>query len=140
MNMDMTGPAIVMALSMLGSAIGCGIAWMATHMQMSHAKNGVERFMLLSITPILEMVLGVLLMILMKNAIIDGTLSSDAGTRIGFFVGLALLGTSVIQGMCVKTMILAIEKQPSIFAKAFVAIAVIQSFAVFAFVFTMTIL
>lgn len=140
MTIDMTGPAIIVALSTLGSAIGCAIAWMAAHIHMSQTKNGHEKLILLSITPVLQTFLGILLMILMKTAIISGTLSPDAATKIGFFSGISLLGSAVVQGMCIKTMMIAIEKQPFIFGKAFLAIATIQSFAVFTFVFTFAIL
>lgn len=140
MTIDMTGPAIIMALSTLGSAIGCAIAWMAAHMHMSHTKNGHEKSILLSITPVLQTFLGVLLMILMKTAIISGTLNPDSAIKIAFFSGISLLGSAIVQGMCVKTMLLAIEKQPFIFGKAFLAIATIQLFAVFIFVFTFAIL
>ena len=76
----------------------------------------------------------------MKNAITDGALSPLSGIGIGLFVGLALMTSSIYQGKCAATAIQATAKQPSVFGKAFTALGVIESFALFAFVFALLLL
>jgi len=74
-------------------------------------------------------------MVLMKNALKAGTLSAAGGIGVGLFVGMALLASAISQGKCAATAIQATAKQPAIFGKAFLAIAITESFAIFAFVF-----
>lgn len=131
---DMTGPVIVATLAILGGAIGCGVAWMASIVKMSHVKSGHGRLILLSITPLGAAAIGLFLMFLMKEAIVTGVLNSDVATRIGFFAGFSLLGISIIQGMCAKAVINGIENT-SIFGKTFASIAITESCALFVMTF-----
>lgn len=140
MNFEMIGPVIVLGLGCIGSAIGCGIAGMASHGVMTRVEEGHGKFIGLSIAPSTQSILGFILMILMKNAIIDGALSPLSGIGIGLFVGLALMTSSIYQGKCAATAIQATAKQPSVFGKAFTALGVIESFALFAFVFALLLL
>jgi F0F1-type ATP synthase membrane subunit c/vacuolar-type H+-ATPase subunit K len=64
-------------------------------------------------------------MILMKNAIQAGSLSPLAGIGIiGFSVGLALLFSSMYQGMCAASGIHASAKQPAILGKTMAALGI----------------
>ena len=56
---------------------------------------------------------------------------------IGFSVGVALLFSAIYQGMCAATGIQAAAKQPAIFGKCFAALGIVESFALFAFVFAL---
>jgi V/A-type H+-transporting ATPase subunit K len=56
---------------------------------------------------------------------------------IGAAAGIAIMLAAIYQGMCCATAIQATAKQPSIFGKTFVAIGIIESFALFAFVFAL---
>jgi V/A-type H+/Na+-transporting ATPase subunit K len=137
MDISMIGPAIVLALGCLGSAIGCGIAGMASHGVMSRVDEGHGKFIGLSAMPSSQSIYGFVLMILMKNAIISGSLSPIGGVGIGLFVGVAILASSVYQGKCAATAIQALAKQPTIFGKTFAALGIVESFALFAFVFAL---
>ena len=48
--------------------------------------------------------------------------------------------SSIYQGKCAATAIQASAKQPAIFGKAFSALAIVESFALFAFVFALLII
>lgn len=135
MNIDMIGPAIVMGLGCLGSSIGCGIAGMASHAIMSRVEEGHAKFIALSAIPSSQAIYGLILMVMMKAAIKGGTLTGAAGIGIGLFVGLAILTSSIFQGKCCVTAIQAAAKQPAIYGKTLVSITIIESFALFAFVF-----
>ena len=140
MDIDMIGPAIVLGLGCTGSAIGCGIAGMASHGAMTRVEEGHGKFIGLSAAASTQSVLGFILMVLMKNAIKTGTLAAVGGIGIGLFVGLALLVSATYQGKCAASAIQATAKQPSVFGKAFLAIAITESFAIFAFIFGLVLL
>lgn len=140
MDFDMVGPAIVLGLGCIGSAIGCGIAGMASHGAMTRVEEGHGKFIGLSAAPSTQSVLGFVLMVLMKNAIKTGTLAPMSAVGIGLFVGLALLVSAMFQGRCAATAIQATAKQPAVFGKAFLAIAIVESFAIFAFIFGLLLL
>jgi V/A-type H+-transporting ATPase subunit K len=135
MEIDMIGPAIAMGLGCIGSSIGCGVAGMACHAIMSRVEEGHAKFIALSAIPSSQSIYGLILMVMMKAAIKAGTLTGLGGIGIGLFVGLALLASSIYQGKCCVTAIQAAAKQPAIYGKTFVSITIIESFALFAFVF-----
>ena len=137
MEFDMIGPALVMGLGCFASAIGCGIAGMASHAIMSRVDEGHAKFIALSAIPSSQSIYGLILMVMMKNAIRGGTLTGVNGIGIGFIVGLALIASSVFQGKCCATAIQGAAKQPAIYGKTLVSITIIESFALFAFVFAL---
>jgi V/A-type H+-transporting ATPase subunit K len=137
MNFDVIGPALVLALGCIGSSIGCGIAGMASHAVMSRVEENHGIFIGLSASPSSQAIFGLVLMILMKNSITNGTLTALGGLGIGLGVGLALMLSSIYQGMCAASAIQAAAKQPAISGKCFVAIGIVESFSIFAFVFAL---
>lgn len=140
MNIDMIGPAIVMGLGCLGSSIGCGIAGMASHAVMTRVEEGHGKFIGLSAIPSSQSIYGFILMVMMKNAIRAETLSGAAGIGIGLFVGFALMASSIFQGKCCVTAIQASAKQPAVYGKTLASIGIVESFALFAFVFALLLL
>ena len=76
----------------------------------------------------------------MSNAIKEGTLSPVSAIAIGTFSGLAFVASSIFQGRVCATGIQASMKQPAIYGKCFVAVGIIESFALFAFVFALLII
>jgi V/A-type H+/Na+-transporting ATPase subunit K len=137
MNFDMAGPALVLGLSCIGSAIGCGIAGMASHGVMSRVEEGHGKFIGMAAAPSSQSIYGFILMILMAKAIRDGSLAPMSGLAIGLSVGLAELISSIYQGKVAATGIQASAKQPAIFGKCFAAVGIVESFSLFAFVFAL---
>ena len=140
MDVSMVGPALALGLSCLGSAIGCGIAGMASHGVMSRVEEGHGKFIGMSATPSSQSIYGFILMLLMSNSITAGTLSAESGIGIGLSSGLAIMTSAIFQGKCAASGIQASAKQPSIFGKCFAAIGIVESFALFAFVFALLIM
>ncbi len=134
---SMVGPAIVLGLGCIGSAIGCGIAGMASHAVMSRVEDNHGTFIGMSAVASSQSIYAFVLMLLMKNSIIAGTLTPLGGLGIGFFVGLALLISSIYQGKCAATGIQAAAKQPAIIGKCMAALGIVESFSLFAFVFAL---
>lgn len=140
MDFSMIGPGISLGLSCLGSSIGCGIAGMASHGVMTHVDEGHGKFIGLSAMPASQSIYGFVLMLLMKNAIRAETVSAMSAVGIGFFVGLAIMFSAIFQGKAAATAIQASAKQPAIYGKTWAAVAFIEAFALFAFVFALLLL
>lgn len=140
MNFDMVGPVLVLSISAMGSAIGCYIAGAASHAAMARVEEGHGKFIAMSAAPSSQIIYGFILMYLMSRAILDGGLSPISGVAMGLFDGIALFISSVFQGKVCATGIQASAKQPAIFGKCFVAVGVIESFALFVFVFSLLLL
>ncbi|MBN2478863.1 MAG: ATP synthase subunit C [Parachlamydiales bacterium] len=140
MDFNMFGPGIVLGLGCLGSSIGCGIAGMASHGVMTHTDEGHGKFIGLSAMPASQSIYGFVLMILMKNSILAGTVSAMSAIGIALFAGLAIMISSIYQGKAAATAIQASAKQPAIFGKCAAALGIIESFALFAFVFAILLL
>ncbi|MGE3954140.1 MAG: ATP synthase subunit C [Parachlamydiales bacterium] len=140
MDFAMIGPALALGLSALGSAIGCGIAGMASHGVMSRVEEGHGKFIGMSAAPSSQSIYGFILMLLMQNALKAGSLSPLSGIGIGLSVGLAIMVSAIYQGRCCATGIQATAKQPAIFGKCFAAIGIVESFSLFAFVFAILLL
>ena len=140
MSYEMIGPALALGLSCLGSAIGCGIAGMASHGVMARVEEGHGKFIGMSAAPSSQSIYGFILMLLMKQAIDAGTLSAMSAIGIGASSGLAIMMSAIYQGKCCASGIQASAKQPAIFGKCFAAVGIVESFALFAFVFALLIM
>lgn len=140
MDFSMVGPALALGLSAIGSSIGCGIAGMASHAVMSRVEEGHGKFIGMAAAPSSQSIYGFILMLLMRNAIIAGSLSPMSGIGIGLASGLAIMVSAIFQGKVAATGIQASAKQPAVFGKCFAAVGIVESFALFAFVFAILIM
>jgi len=135
MNYDMVGPALALGLSAIGSSIGCGIAGMASHAVMSRVEEGHGKFIMMAAMPSSQVIYGFALMFLMNINIKAGGLSPMSAIGIGAASGTAIMVSAIYQGRAAATGIQATAKQPAIFGKCLMALGIIESFALFAFVF-----
>lgn len=137
---NMIGPAISLGLSCIGCSVGCWIAGSAAHAAMSRTEEGHGKFIGMSAAPSSQVIYGFLLMLQMSRAIQAGTLSPESSIAIGTFCGLAFVASSIFQGKVCATGIQATLKQPAVYGKCFAAVGIIESFALFAFVFALLII
>jgi V/A-type H+-transporting ATPase subunit K len=140
MDFNMVGPVMVLGISSAGSCVGCYIAGSACHAVMSRVEEGHGKFIGMSSAPASQSIYGFILMLLMSKAILAGTLSPISGIAMGLFAGLAFVASSVFQGKVCATGIQASAKNPAIFGKCFAAVGIIESFALFTFVFCILLL
>lgn len=140
MELGMIGPGIALGLSCLGSAIGCGIAGMASHGVMTRVEEGHGKFIGMSAMPSSQTIYGFILMIIMKGKIQANTLDPFVALGVGTAVGIAIMVSAIYQGKCAATAIQATAKEPSLFGKSFAAIGIVESFALFALVFALLII
>lgn len=140
MDFNMVGPAIALGLSCIGCCVGCWIAGAASHAAMARSEEGHGKFIGMAAAPSSQVIYGFLLMLMMKRAIEAGTLSPVDAIAIGLFSGMAFVFSSIYQGRVCATGIQASLKSPSVYGKCFAAIGIIESFALFAFVFALLII
>jgi V/A-type H+-transporting ATPase subunit K len=140
MSFDMAGPALALGLSAIGSSIGCSIAGMASQAAMARTEEGHGKFIGMGAAPSSQIIYGFILMLLMSQRILAGSLSPLSGLAIGISSGTAIMLSAVYQGKVCASGIEATLKQPAVFGKCFAAIGIIESFALFAFVFALLIM
>ena len=140
MDLGMIGPALALGLSCLGSAIGCGISGMASHGVMSRVEEGHGKFIGMSAAPSTQSIYGFILMLLMKQSIDAGSLTPLSAVGIGLGSGFAIMFSAIFQGKCCASGIQASAKQPDIYGKCWASIGIVESFALFAFVFALLIM
>jgi len=140
MDFNMVGPALALGFGCIGSAIGCGIAGQASHGVMSRVEEGHGKFIGMAAAPSSQSIYGFILMLLMSRSIIEGSLSPLSGVGIGLASGLAIMFSSIFQGKVAASGIQASARQPAVFGKCFAAVGIIESFALFAFVFALLIM
>lgn len=140
LNFDMAGPALALGLSAIGSSIGCCIAGMASHAAMARTEEGHGKFIGLAAAPSSQIIYGFILMLLMSQRIQAGDLAPLSGLFIGASCGAAIMLSAVFQGKVAASGIEASLKQPAVYGKCFAAVGIIESFALFAFVFALLIM
>lgn len=140
MNIDMVGPAIALGLGCIGSGVGCYIAGAASHAVMARVEEGHGKYIGMAAAPSSQAIYGFLLMLLMARAIQAGDLSAVDGIAIGVFSGAAIMASAIFQGKVCATGIQASAKSPAIFGKCFAAVGIVESTALFAFVFALLIM
>jgi V/A-type H+-transporting ATPase subunit K len=139
-DLAQVGPIIVLSLGCCGSAIGCYIAGMASHAAMARTEEGHGKFIAMASVPSSQSIYGFIMMLLMYRNIEAGILSPIAAIAVGLGVGLALVASAVFMGKVIAASIQATLKQPSVYGKCFVSIGILESFALFAFVFALLII
>lgn len=140
MNYDLVGPALALGLSAIGSSVGCGIAGMASHAVMSRVEEGHGKFIGMSAMPSSQIIYGFILMLIMSFKITSGSLSPLSAMGIGGASGAAIMISAIWQGMAAASGMQAVAKQPGIFGKCMIALGIIESFALFSFVFPLLIM
>ena len=134
-----------MALGAIGSMIGCAIPGQTACGAMLDVESGYGRFVGVSAMPSSQTIYGIVVMFSLLNAATDQ--SSDQVVlsaqnaygifAIGVLVGLALLLSAIYQGRCCASAINASKSKPEIFGLSVAPAAIVEGFAVFAFVFAL---
>ena len=134
------GPIFALGLPTIGSCIACYIAGAASHAAMTKTEEGHGKFIGMAAAPSSQSIYGFILMIILFNKVTSGAVSPISSIAIGIISGLAMMFSSIFQGKVAATGIQASLKNPSLFGKCFAAVGILESFALFVFVFTLLIL
>jgi V/A-type H+/Na+-transporting ATPase subunit K len=125
------------ALGAAGSIIGCAVAGQAAIGAMLEAESGHGRYLGASAMPSSQIIYGIVVMFTLDREITIGTAQGLFG--VGVLVGLALMLSAIYQGRCCASAINASKAKPEIFGLSLAPAAIVEGFAVFAFIFALVI-
>lgn len=123
------------AFGAIGSAIGVSIAGQAAAGAMLETEGGYGRFIGVSAIPSSNVIYGIVVMFALQREI---TIENGAPLfGIGFTLGIALWLIGAWQGRALASAIAASKNKPEIFGLSLAPAAIVEGFAVFAFVFAL---
>ena len=126
-----------LALGAIGSMGGVARGGMAAAGAMLEVDSGYGRYVGVAAMPSSQTIYGIVVMFALNRAV---TLESAPGLfGIGFLTGLALLLSAVWQGRALSAAITASKAKPEVFGISIAPAAIVEGFAVFAFVFALVI-
>ncbi len=126
-----------MAIGAIGSSIGCALAGSAACGAMLETESGYGRFIGLTALPSSFVIYGIVIMFTLQREVSPENAGALFG--IGFFAGLAFLYCGIYQGRSCADAINAAKEKPEIFGLSIAPAAIIEGFAVFAFVFALVV-
>ncbi len=126
-----------MALGAIGSIIGCALAGQAAIGAMLETEGGYGRYIGVSVMPSSQVIYGIVIMFTLQREIT--AVNGSAIFAIGFLAGLVLLFSAILQGKTCASAINAAKAKPEIFGLSIAPAAIVEGFAVFAFVFALVI-
>ena len=125
----------VMALGAIGSIVGCAVAGQAAIGAMVDTESGHGRFIGVSVMPSSQVIYGIVIMFTLQRPVTAENAPALFG--IGIFAGLALMFSAMRQGQTCASAIQASKTKPEIFGLSLAPAAIVEGFAVFAFVFAL---
>jgi V/A-type H+/Na+-transporting ATPase subunit K len=126
-----------LALAAIGSIVGCTIAGQAACGALLEVESGYGRYIGVSALPSSQTIYGIVVTFSLNREVTIATAPGLAG--IGVLTGLALLWSAMKQGECVASSINASKAKPEVFGISIAPAAIVEGFAVFAFVFALVI-
>jgi V/A-type H+-transporting ATPase subunit K len=125
----------VMALAAIGSIIGCAVAGQAAIGAMVDTESGHGRYIGVSVMPSSQVIYGIVVMFTLQRDVVVANATGLFG--IGILAGLALMFSAIFQGQACASAIHASKTKPEIFGLSLAPAAIVEGFAVFAFVFAL---
>lgn len=133
--MGMAGIYAPLALGAIGSIMGCTAGGQAACGAMLDVESGYGRLVGLSALPSSQTIYGIVVM-LSLNRTVD--IANAPGLfSIGTLCGVALLFSGWYQGKCCASAIHSAKSKPEVFGLATAPAAIVEGFAVFAFIFAL---
>lgn len=123
------------ALGAIGSIVGCSRAGQAACGAMLDAESGYGRLVGASALPSSQTIYGIVVMFALNRAVTEVT--APGLFAIGLLTGLALMLSAMLQGSLCASAINASKTKPEVFGLAIAPAAIVEGFAVFAFIFAM---
>jgi len=127
-----------LALGAVGSMIGCCRAGQAAIGAMLEIESGYGRFVGVAAMPSSQAIYGVVVTLTFGGAM--NAASASGIFSIGVLTGIALLVSAVYQGYACASAIGVAKSKPEVFGVSLAPAAVVEGFAVFAFVFALVLL
>jgi len=124
------------ALGAIGSCLGCARAGQAACGAMLDIESGYGRFVGVSALPSSQTIYGIVVMFTLNGRAVTAA-SAPAFFGIGILCGLALMVSAIMQGACCASAINVSKSKPEVFGLSIAPAAIVEGFAVFAFVFAL---
>ena len=129
------GIYLPVALGAIGASIGCTLAGQAAIGAMMELEGGYGRYVGLSALPSSMSIYGIVVMFILNRPV---TVDNAGGLfGIGVGAGVTFMLSAIYQGMCCASAIAASKAKPEIFGLSLAPAAIVEGFAVFAFVFAL---
>jgi V/A-type H+-transporting ATPase subunit K len=126
-----------LALGAIGSIIGSAIAGQAACGALLEVDSGYGRYIGLTAMPSSQTIYGIVVMFALNRTV---NIETAPGLfAIGVFTGLALMLSAAWQGRALAAAIAASKSKPEVFGLSVAPAAIVEGFAVFAFVFALVI-
>ena len=130
-----TGIYAPLALGAIGSMVGCSRAGQAAIGALLETESGHGRFIGVSAMPSSQTIYGIVVTLTLNQEV---TINNGPGMfGIGLLAGLALMVSGFAQGSACASSISASKSKAEIFGISLAPAAVVEGFAVFAFVFAL---
>jgi V/A-type H+/Na+-transporting ATPase subunit K len=123
------------ALASIGSAVGCTKAGKAACGAILEVDGGYGRYIGLSVLPSSIVIYGIVIMFTLNRPV--GTETAPGLFAVGSLIAVALFFIGILQGECCAAAINASKGKPEIFGLSVTPAAIVEGFAVFAFVFAL---
>lgn len=127
-----------LALGAVGSMIGCSRAGQAAIGAMLEIESGYGRFVGVAAMPSSQVIYGVVVTLTFGGAM--NAASAPGIFGIGLLTGVALMVSAIYQGYACVSAINVAKSKPEVFGVSLAPAAVVEGFAVFAFVFALVLL
>ena len=126
------------ALGAIGSILGCSRAGQAACGAMLEIEGGYGRYVGASALPSSQTIYGIVVTFALNTRAVSVE-SSPGLFAIGLLSGVALLMSAVMQGACCASAINVSKTKPDVFGLSLAPAAIVEGFAVFAFVFALVV-
>ncbi len=133
--MGMAGIYAPLALGAIGSIMGCSAGGQAACGAMLDVESGYGRLVGLSALPSSQTIYGIVVMLSLNRTVDIG--NAPGLFAIGTMCGVALWFSGWYQGKCCASAIHATKSKPEVFGLAAAPAAIVEGFAVFAFIFAL---
>lgn len=124
-----------LALGAVGSIIGCGRAGQAAAGALLRVDGGYGRFIGVSALPSSQVIYGIVVTLSLQQPVTSASAPGLFG--IGTLAGVALLFSAMYQGFACASAIDVGKDKPEVFGISIAPAAIVEGFAVFAFVFAL---
>jgi V/A-type H+-transporting ATPase subunit K len=122
-----------LALGAIGSSIGCSIAGHTAIRALLDTETGHARFIGVSVLPATQTIYGIVATLTLNRDVTEDTAGGLIG--LGFPAGIVLACSAIRLGYYYASAIQASKSKPEVFGLSLAPAAVVEGFAVFAFVF-----
>lgn len=126
-----------MALAAIGATIGVATAGQAAVGAMVDTEGGHGRFIGIAAMPSSQAIYGIVVTLALQRPVAPA--HAGAVLMIGLLCGAALLVNAIQQGACCAAAIQAVRARPEVMGLSLAPAAIVEGFAVFAFVFALVV-